>query len=227
MTQYKNRCIFHSPINTSFVSKSYCAFFIPGGLSPPEFSCAFFKDKKVPPWNRKSAPRTEKKRPPEGKKAPPWKVQSTHKFPAAHQKCYMGHSVLCAYTDQKLAQQGQKNSTSVFTALTTFRISGHWANADDSWRRGEGSKPKADHCWRGGEGVQEPLILADVIYEQPLILVYFTSLKCFEDIWSYQGIIWDNVQFLPVAARFLASLRFSLWTYKSGIFWASLQIRTN
>ena len=93
MTQYKNRCIFHSPINTSFVSKSYCAFFIPGGLSPPEFSCAFFKDKKVPPWNRKSAPRTEKKRPPEGKKAPPWKVQSTHKFPAAHQKCYMGHSV--------------------------------------------------------------------------------------------------------------------------------------
>ena len=93
MTQYKNRFIFHSPINTSFVSKSYCAFFIPGGLSPPEFSCAFFKDKKVPPWNRKSAPRTEKKRPPEGKKAPPWKVQSTHKFPAAHQKCYMGHSV--------------------------------------------------------------------------------------------------------------------------------------
>jgi len=35
--------------------------------------------------------------------------------------------ILCAYTDQKLAQQGQKNSTSVFTALTTFRISGlHW-----------------------------------------------------------------------------------------------------
>ena len=32
--------------------------------------------------------------------------------------------ILCAYTDQKLAQQGQKNSTSVFTALTTFRISG-------------------------------------------------------------------------------------------------------
>ena len=31
--------------------------------------------------------------------------------------------ILCAYTDQKLAQQGQKNSTSVFTALTTFRIS--------------------------------------------------------------------------------------------------------
>ena len=93
---------------------------------------------------------------------------------------------------------------------------------------GRGGKPNADHCWRRGEGgVQEPLILADVIYEQPLILVYFTSLKCFEDIWSYQGIIWDNVQFLPVAARFLASLRFSLWTYKSGIFWASLQIRTN
>ena len=70
MTQYKNRCIFHSPINTSFVSKSYCAFFIPGGLSLPEFSCALFKDKKVPPWNRKSAPRTEKKRPPE-KSNPP------------------------------------------------------------------------------------------------------------------------------------------------------------
>ena len=34
--------------------------------------------------------------------------------------------ILCAYTDQKLAQQGQKNSTSVFTALTTFRISGTW-----------------------------------------------------------------------------------------------------
>ena len=32
--------------------------------------------------------------------------------------------ILCTYTDQKLAQQGQKNSTSVFTALTTFRISG-------------------------------------------------------------------------------------------------------
>ena len=31
--------------------------------------------------------------------------------------------ILCTYTDQKLAQQGQRNSTSVFTALTTFRIS--------------------------------------------------------------------------------------------------------
>ena len=32
--------------------------------------------------------------------------------------------ILCPYTDQKITQQGQKNSTSVFTALTTFRISG-------------------------------------------------------------------------------------------------------
>ena len=32
--------------------------------------------------------------------------------------------ILCAYTDQKLAQQGQKNSKSVLSALPTFRISG-------------------------------------------------------------------------------------------------------
>ena len=31
--------------------------------------------------------------------------------------------ILCAYTDQKLAQQGQKNSKSVLSALPTFRIS--------------------------------------------------------------------------------------------------------
>ena len=31
--------------------------------------------------------------------------------------------ILCAYTDQKLAQQGKKNSTNMFTAFTTFRIS--------------------------------------------------------------------------------------------------------
>ena len=31
--------------------------------------------------------------------------------------------ILSAYTDQKLAQQGQKNSTNMFTAFTTFRIS--------------------------------------------------------------------------------------------------------
>ena len=33
--------------------------------------------------------------------------------------------ILRAYTDQKLAQHGQKNSTSMLTALTTFRISAH------------------------------------------------------------------------------------------------------
>ena len=32
--------------------------------------------------------------------------------------------ILCACTDQKLAQQGQKNSKSVLSALPTFRISG-------------------------------------------------------------------------------------------------------
>ena len=32
--------------------------------------------------------------------------------------------ILCAYTDQKLAQQGQKNSKSVLSALPTFRNSG-------------------------------------------------------------------------------------------------------
>ena len=32
--------------------------------------------------------------------------------------------ILCAYTYQKLAQQGQKNSKSVLSALLTFRISG-------------------------------------------------------------------------------------------------------
>ena len=32
---------------------------------------------------------------------------------------------------------------------------------------GRGGKPNADHCWRGGGGFQEPLILADVICEQP------------------------------------------------------------
>ena len=31
--------------------------------------------------------------------------------------------ILCAYTDQNLAQQGQKNSKSVLSALPTFRIS--------------------------------------------------------------------------------------------------------
>ena len=45
---------------------------------------------------------------------------------------------------------------------------GRRANADESWRRGEGGKPNDDHCW--WRGVQEPLILADVICEQPLIL---------------------------------------------------------
>ena len=42
--------------------------------------------------------------------------------------------------------------------------------ADEGCR---GSKPNADHCWRRGEGarVQEPLILADVICEQPLSLL--------------------------------------------------------
>ena len=42
--------------------------------------------------------------------------------------------ILCAYIDQKLAQQGQTNSTSVLTALTTFRISA----GDPSWP-----------CWGG------------------------------------------------------------------------------
>ena len=87
------RGIFHTLINTSFASRSSCAFFVQGGLSPPEFCCAFFKAQKVPPWNEISAPQTRKKRPPDGKKAPSWKGGSTHKFPAAHQKGYMGHSV--------------------------------------------------------------------------------------------------------------------------------------
>ena len=43
--------------------------------------------------------------------------------------------ILCAYTDQKLAQQGQKNSTSVFTTLTTFRISGWWSLAVNAFQR--------------------------------------------------------------------------------------------
>ena len=37
--------------------------------------------------------------------------------------------ILCAYTDQKLAQHGQKNSMSVLTTLTTFWISGFLQNA--------------------------------------------------------------------------------------------------
>ena len=32
----------------------------------------------------------------------------------------------------------------------------------------KGRRPNVDHCWRWGEEVQEPLILADVICEQPL-----------------------------------------------------------
>ena len=34
--------------------------------------------------------------------------------------------ILCAYTDQKLAQQGPKNSKSVLSVLPTFRISGYF-----------------------------------------------------------------------------------------------------
>ena len=87
------RGIFHTLINTSFASRSSCAFFVQGGLSPPEFCCAFLKVQKVPSWNERSAPLTKNKRPPDEEKAPPWKGGSTHKFPAAHQKRYMGHSV--------------------------------------------------------------------------------------------------------------------------------------
>ena len=36
--------------------------------------------------------------------------------------------ILCVYTDQKLAQQGQTNSKSVLSALPTFRISGYGVN---------------------------------------------------------------------------------------------------
>ena len=72
---------------------SCCAFFVQRGLSPPEFCCAFLKVQKVPSWNERSAPLTKNKRPPDKEKAPPWKGGSTHKFPAAHQKRYMGHSV--------------------------------------------------------------------------------------------------------------------------------------
>ena len=68
--------------------------FVQRGLSPPEFCCAFLKVQKVPSWNERSAPLTKNKRPPDKEKAPPWKGGSTHKFPAAHQKCYMGHSVI-------------------------------------------------------------------------------------------------------------------------------------
>ena len=53
----------------NLVSRDYeMPFFIQGGLGPPE-------------W----------------KTAPPWKVQSTPKFTAAHQKCYMGHRVTCHF----------------------------------------------------------------------------------------------------------------------------------
>ena len=78
---------------TLFPRTMKCLFFIQGGLGPPEFRRAFLTGKKVPPWKKISAPLNKIKRPPEGKTAPPWKVQSTRKFTAAHQKCYMGHSV--------------------------------------------------------------------------------------------------------------------------------------
>ena len=70
------------------------AIFIPGGLSPPEFSCAFFMGQKEPPLKKKSAPLTKKKRPPEEEKAPPWKGGSARKFTSPHQKCYMEHRVV-------------------------------------------------------------------------------------------------------------------------------------
>ena len=48
---------------------------------------------------------------------------------------------------------------------------------------GRGGKPNADHCWRRGEGgVQESLILADVICEQPLN-VHHNDENAFEYPW--------------------------------------------
>ena len=74
------RGIFHTLINTSFASRSSCAFFVQGGLSPPEFCCAFFKAQKVPPWNKNSAPLTRKKRPTDRKKRPPEKADPPINF---------------------------------------------------------------------------------------------------------------------------------------------------
>ena len=75
------RGIFHTLINTSFASRSSCAFFVQGGLSPPEFCCAFFKAQKVPPWNKNSAPLTKKSSPLIEKKPPPEKADPPINFP--------------------------------------------------------------------------------------------------------------------------------------------------